>query len=228
MTEDVDINNTIRRLSSRLRVEMNGAVSASMRESGVEYRLNYGVSIPSIKDIAAEYYGHHELALRLYESQVRELRLAAIFIENPADISPAQMQDWKTGITSRELAEHMAMNLLCHAYFGFELAVEWILDENKYVSYSAMMTLSRILRKRHGQGQNIKPSELEALLPIIDIAIDKAQAAGMLWHGALTLLSSCAQADESMRTIIKEHIAQLRDSSVQQLKNLSSELSWQI
>ena len=42
-------------IKTRLRLSMNGAVSQSMREKGLVYKLNFGVELPRIKSIAADY-----------------------------------------------------------------------------------------------------------------------------------------------------------------------------
>lgn len=228
MTENKDINNIVRRLSSRLRVEMNGAVSATMRESGVEYRLNYGVSIPTIKDVAAEYSGNHELALHLYGTQVRELRLSAIFIEDLNLVDRAQMELWRESISSREIAEHLSMVILSHMDFGFDLALEWISDDNKYVSYAAMMTLGRILRQFATQNKPLSQDQQVAILGLVDLVAVKAEAGGMLWHGALTMLVSGARADNTVRSRVEALLLELSTSEQQWLRNLSTEATWQL
>ena len=44
----------IQEIKHKLRLNMNGAASAGMREAGIEYKLNYGVGIPQLKQIASE------------------------------------------------------------------------------------------------------------------------------------------------------------------------------
>ena len=67
----------------RLTRQMNGAVSQTMRElggdQGMKYKMNYGVSLPTIKDIALEYYPNHALAEDLWRQEVREMQLAAVY-----------------------------------------------------------------------------------------------------------------------------------------------------
>ena len=42
------------RLLGRLKKEMNGAVAEAMQRRGLNYPLNYGVSVPTIRSIARE------------------------------------------------------------------------------------------------------------------------------------------------------------------------------
>ena len=79
-------------LLKRLKVEMNGAVTGAMQERGIVYPLNYGVSVPTIRDIAKEYCANHSLALLLYQQQLRELKLAALFVDDPASVTVRQVE----------------------------------------------------------------------------------------------------------------------------------------
>ena len=54
------------RLLGRLKKEMNGAVAEAMQRRGLNYPLNYGVSVPTIRSIAGEYGTSHSLAMLLY------------------------------------------------------------------------------------------------------------------------------------------------------------------
>ena len=66
------------KLLGAMRKQMNGAVADAMFYYGNNYGLNYGVSLPTVRQIAREQSADHELALYLYKQQVRELRLAAL------------------------------------------------------------------------------------------------------------------------------------------------------
>lgn len=57
-----EIQDTIREIKSKFRLFMNGMVSQSMREKGIDYKLNFGIEYPRIKEIAADYPCSHELA----------------------------------------------------------------------------------------------------------------------------------------------------------------------
>ena len=48
----MDIKEQLKDIKTQLRLSMNGAVSQSMREKGLLYKLNFGVELPRIKMIA--------------------------------------------------------------------------------------------------------------------------------------------------------------------------------
>lgn len=118
-------------LMRRLRIEMNGAVSASMTErAGKEYGLNYGVSLPTIRDVINDegYAPDHELAAVLWRQDIREMKLAALFVEDPALVSAEQMEQWSTDWQGLELPEQSAMQLFWRAPQAVEIAAKWLTD----------------------------------------------------------------------------------------------------
>lgn len=115
-------------LMRRLKIEMNGAVTDAMREYGggtQGYGLNYGVSLPTIKEVAREYAPNHELALVLWRQDVREMKLAALFVDNPPDVTAEQMEDWAASWRAPELAEQCAMQLFWLSPEALQTASRW-------------------------------------------------------------------------------------------------------
>lgn len=96
---------------SKLKVEMNGAVTQAMAQRGVSYGLNYGVSAITIKRAVQSYSPDHTLAQALWRQQIREMKLAAIFIDNPHQVTATQMEQWITECQTVELAQQCAMQL---------------------------------------------------------------------------------------------------------------------
>ncbi len=129
-------------LLGELRREMNGAVADAMRYYGKRYGLNYGVSLPTIRSIAAREPQNNDLALYLYKQDVRELRLAALHIALPSEFGASQ-QAWRDGITTSELAEEMAFALLCKVDNFSRIYDTWSHSEQEFVAYAALMAAAR-------------------------------------------------------------------------------------
>lgn len=115
-------------LMRRLKIEMNGAVTDAMREYGggrQGYGLNYGVSLPTIRDVAREYAPDHELALALWRQDVREMKLTALFVDDPSQVTVVQMGAWASDWRVPELAEQCAMQLFWKSPDALKQAAEW-------------------------------------------------------------------------------------------------------
>ena len=59
---------------------MNGVISTSMRQKGMNYKLIFGVPIPEIKHIAAAHEPDAELARALWKEDVREMKILATLL----------------------------------------------------------------------------------------------------------------------------------------------------
>ena len=73
----MDLHEQLKEIKTQLRLSMNGAVSQSMREKGLIYKLNFGVELPRIKAIAEGYEKDHSLAQALWKEDIRECKILA-------------------------------------------------------------------------------------------------------------------------------------------------------
>ena len=110
---------------------MNGMVSQSMREKGMEYKLNFGIEYPRIKEIAAGYEPDHELAQALWKENIRECKILAGLLQ-PADTFYPEIADiWIEGMDYPELAEYTVMNLFQRLPYASEVVFRWMADERE-------------------------------------------------------------------------------------------------
>ena len=133
-------------LLRRLKVEMNGAVVDAMRSRGLDYPLSYGVSVPTIREIAKAYAPAHAFALFLFRQQVRELKLAAAFIDDPSEVTAAQMREWADGLTNTELVEQVVSALFRHAPDAPDMALEWMGSPEPMKRYAGLLTAASAIR----------------------------------------------------------------------------------
>ncbi len=130
-------------LLGSLRREMNGAVADSMYAYGRPCGLNYGVSLPTIRVIAKAEGCDHSFARYLYRQQVRELRLAALHIADPAAVDAAEARFWAEGIVNSEIAEEAAFALLRRSPAIGGIFAQWCGSGNELLAYSALMAAAR-------------------------------------------------------------------------------------
>lgn len=133
-------------LLRRLKVEMNGAVVDAMRSRGLDYPLSYGVSVPTIREIAKAYAPAHAFALFLFRQQVRELKLAAAFVDDPSEVTAAQMREWADGLTNTELVEQVVSALFRHAPDAPDMALEWMGSPEPMKRYAGLLTAASAIR----------------------------------------------------------------------------------
>ena len=76
----MDIEGQVRQIKQKLRLAMNGVASKGMRDSGISYKLNFGVELPRIKEIAASFEKDEALSLRLWKENIRECKMLAALL----------------------------------------------------------------------------------------------------------------------------------------------------
>lgn len=144
----MDIKEQLRDIKTQLRLAMNGAVSQSMREKGLVYKLNFGVELPRIKMIAARYEKNHDLAQALWKEDIREWKILAGMLQ-PVDTFYPEIADiWVEDIRNIEIAELTCMNLFQHLSYAPAKSFHWIADEREYVQTCGFLTAARLLMKK--------------------------------------------------------------------------------
>lgn len=107
----MDIKEQLKDIKTQLRLSMNGVVSQSMREKGLNYKLNFGVELPRIKSIAAAYEKNHELAQTLWKEDIRECKILAGLLQPVETFFPEIADIWVENMPNIEIAELTCMNL---------------------------------------------------------------------------------------------------------------------
>ena len=156
----MDVQQQVKDIKKSFRQLMDGSVAQSMREKGVEYKLNWGATIPRLRemaeDIRKEQYQTPEklysLAIALWKENVRECKILATMLM-PYDLLLPEVADiWAEQIPSQEIAEQLAFNLWQHLPYAAEKAYQWIASEKEYNQLSGFHILSRLFM--NGQEPN--------------------------------------------------------------------------
>ncbi|MCD8044998.1 MAG: DNA alkylation repair protein [Tannerellaceae bacterium] len=134
----------IKDIRIQLRRFMNGVVSDSLRRSGVNYKLIFGVSLPRIKQIASGYTPDKQLAEQLWEQDVRELKILATMLYPPEEFTQETAEQWIKNIHHLELVEQLTLNLLRHTPYAVSLASGWLNSEEEYTAVAGFLLMSRL------------------------------------------------------------------------------------
>lgn len=207
------------RLLGRLKKEMNGAVTQAMEQRGVHYPLNYGVSVPTIQHIAKEYAPNHSLATLLYKQQVRELKLAAAYMDDPAAVTPDQMRQWSVDFTHSELVEQVVYALFRHAPDALPMALEWLDASDSMHCYAGLLMTVSVVRSGHCVAE-----DLHALFDRVDRLARSSTLDRAVVRGVVTSLVELAQASSAIRHTLSERIPLYKNSAT----DLVDELTWQL
>ena len=144
----MDLHEQLKDIKTQFRLAMNGAVSQSMREKGLVYKLNFGVELPRIKQIAARYEPNHELAQALWKEDIRECKILATLLQPVETFLPEIADIWVESIRNIEMAELASMNLFCRLPYAPQKSLQWMADEREYVQVCGFLTAARLLMQK--------------------------------------------------------------------------------
>lgn len=149
----------IQEIKSRLRLEMNGVASKSMRDSGMAYGLNFGVGLQALKEIAGETVPDGSLAIALWKENIRECKMLAALLYPVQEFQPDLADLWVQEIQWPDLAQVCSMYLFSRMNQASVTAFRWIASDAEMVRYCGFLTISHLLR----QGREMSPSYVSEL-----------------------------------------------------------------
>ena len=152
MAMDEQTNERLKEIKRSFRLKMDGAASRSMREKGLDYKLNWGVGLPELKAMAKEYGKDYDLAIALWKEDIRECKILATLMMPPERMLPEVVDIWMEQTPSQEIAEWAAANLYQHLDYAPMLAFKWISSDKELPQICGYQLLSRLFMK--GQEPN--------------------------------------------------------------------------
>lgn len=122
----------------------NGDVAASMKEHGITYKLNWGVSVVELREIARSFEPNHLLALKLWNKQWRETMILATLLDEPDEVTEEQMDFWTKSMENSEIAEQASASLWVRTKFAFTKALEWCRGKKHLVRFTGIHLAGRL------------------------------------------------------------------------------------
>lgn len=126
---------------------MNGVVSASMRGKGLTYKVNFGVELPRLRELAGEWPPSRELAEALWAEDIRECRLLAAMLMPAADFPEPLAREWVSSMRFAEEAECTSAHLLSRLPYASDLGFRLIAAAEPMAQVCGYLTLARLFMK---------------------------------------------------------------------------------
>lgn len=135
----------IKSIKNDFRLGMNGVISTSLRNKGMDYKIIFGLSLPQLRSIAEKYPQSQEVASKLWNENIRESKLLAtmLYPYNLMSIEVAKV--WIDDITYTEVADIATMFLFSKLPYAEQLCLEYATSENENNIYFALRLFVRLL-----------------------------------------------------------------------------------
>lgn len=140
-----EIDRQMKDIKQKIYLSMNGIVSEQMTNSGINYRKNYGVSIPRILEISKIYEPNRLLAHPLWAMGIRETMMLAILLEPIENFTIEMAKKRILEIKQLDLAEFASMYLFSKLPYASELCINCIFSEDLWSQTIGFMIAARIV-----------------------------------------------------------------------------------
>ena len=127
-----------------VKARKSGEVAELMKLKGISYKMNWGVSIIDLREIAAQFEHDHLLALKLWNKQWRETMILATLLDEPKQVTEEQIDFWTKSFENTEIAEQASANLWVKTKFAFVKAMEWCRGKKHIIRFTGLHLIGRL------------------------------------------------------------------------------------
>ena len=149
MKNSTDIGERVRQIKQSFRLMMDGSVAQSMRDKGLDYHLNWGATLPRLREQADRLGYDYDLAIALWKENVRECKILATMVMPPDRMLPEVVDIWMEQTETVEIAEQAVMNLYQHLPYAPVKAYEWMASDKELYQLCGFHVLSRLFMNGH-------------------------------------------------------------------------------
>jgi hypothetical protein len=180
------IQEQVKEIKQSFRQLMDGATAQSMRDKGVAYKLNWGASIPMLREKAEELKTStinlqpstlYQLSIALWKENVRECKILATMLMPADQVLPEVIDIWMEQMPSQEMAEQASFNLFQYLPFAPAKAYEWMASDKELYQLCGFLVLTRLFmngQEPNERGINEYIDQLEVALQGPSLAVRKA------------------------------------------------------
>ena len=183
---NMEVNEQIKAIKKQFRLFMNGVVSQSMREKGLDYKLNFGIELPRLKEIAGTFEKNHDVAQALWKENIRECKIMAGLLQPVETFYPEIADIWIEDMHYPEIAELTCMNLFQYLPYASEKVFEWIAADEEYFQFCGYMLMARLLMKGNELNERAENEFLDQALTALQ------GVSGLVCRGSSTALRQYA------------------------------------
>lgn len=135
-----------------------------MARFGIDVRTALGVPLPFLHSVAKKAGKSHSLAAQLWASDIHEARLLACLVDEPALVTPKQMDSWTEDFTSWDLCDVCCANLFDKTPYAYDKTVAWSKRKEEFVKRASFALMAALAV----HDKKSPDSSFENFLPMIE------------------------------------------------------------
>jgi len=128
----------------QLKAQSNPRDIAGMARFGINPHNAYGISIPTLRHIARQTGKDHRLAQELWKSGIHEARILAALVDEPEQVTAAQMERWVKDFDSWDVCDQVCSNLFDKTPFAYRQALAWSRRKEEFVKRAGFALMAAL------------------------------------------------------------------------------------
>ena len=134
----------VKQVIDRLKSISDPKAVEGMARFGIQSSNSFGVSVPKLRTLAREIGRDHLLASQLWETRLHDARLLATMIDDPRQVTVAQMEKWVRDFDSWDVVDGCCGNLFDKTPFAVSRAKEWCRREAEYEKRAGFVLMAEL------------------------------------------------------------------------------------
>lgn len=141
---------------------------AGMARYGINPEGTLGISIYQLRPMAKQIKHmypekEHALALDLWDTGIHEAQLLAIFLDNPQEVTPSQMDSWAESFNSWDICDQACSSLFDQTPYAYDKANEWSERQEEFIKRAGFVLIAGLAVHDH----KAPDGKLAAFFPLI-------------------------------------------------------------
>lgn len=115
-----------------------------MQRFGINPDNTLGVSMPDITAISKKYKRNHDLALKLWDTEIHEARILAALVDDHKSVTEKQMESWVADFDSWDVCDQVIMKLFDKTPFSWQKAIQWAKRDEEFVKRAGFAMMASL------------------------------------------------------------------------------------
>jgi 3-methyladenine DNA glycosylase AlkD len=177
---------------AQLQALANAENVAGQQRFAITGGIQLGVSLYDLRKLAKGVRSH-ELAAQLWASHIHEARILAALVDDPAQVTLAQMEQWAGEFESWDVCDEVTDELFIHTPFILQVIPAWAAREEEFVRRAAFASIAALVVHR----KDIPDETVRTFFPLIEAAADDAR--NFVWKAVNWALRNTAKFRPELR-----------------------------
>jgi len=207
---------------NKVHLSENRVVADMLYNSGLQYRTIFGANIVHLREIAKAFAPDHELATELWEKDIREMKILSLLIDDPAKITPGQMDKQVSEFNNPELIEQACYSTFPKVSFAMEKALSYCQHDNHYIKATGYTLAAKVAQLKQFDNEGVFD-------PILETISENSKAASIyLRRSIATALRLIARINDETQSKCKSIAEDLNKQNDEASKWIAEEVLFEL